>query len=79
MAKAIYTAYATLKKGESRVRDFKSEKNAEAYARQILNEGGACFVARVTPAGSTVVFNTHESLIDVIKHEPKLYEEKACA
>jgi len=76
MSKAVYTAYATLKKGASRVRDFKSGKNAADYARQIFNEGGACFVARVTTEGSTVVFNTHESLIDVIKHEPKVIEKE---
>jgi hypothetical protein len=78
MAKAVYTAYATLKNGASRVRDFGSQVNAESYARRIANELGACFVARVTKTGSTVVFNTHESMIDVIRHRAEISEEKAC-
>jgi hypothetical protein len=66
MAKAVYIAYATLKNGEKRTRDFKSSKNAIAWAKQIANEHGACYVERAAGFVSEVVFDTEIS------------EEKAC-
>lgn len=60
MAKAVYTAHAVLKSGACRVRDFRSQKNAIAWARQIANENGACRVTRATGKGFEVVFHTSQ-------------------
>jgi hypothetical protein len=61
--KSTYTTYATLKDGTPRRREFQSSKNAIAHARQVDNEGGACFVVRDK---SEVIFNTHETLEDAL-------------
>ncbi len=66
--KPTYAAYATLANGVSRSTAFKSARNAEAYAKRVFNERGACFVVRSDGKDSKVIYNTHAALEDVITH-----------
>jgi hypothetical protein len=75
MSKAVYVAYATLKSGAAREREFKSSTNAVAYARQIANEGGTCMVTRVTKDGTKVVFDARTTFVS---GTPQKTQEKAC-
>lgn len=65
--KSHYTAYATLASGAATSTPFTCALRAVAHAKQIFNDDGACFVVR-RGQDEEVIFNTHESLLDVLTH-----------
>jgi hypothetical protein len=57
MSKATYRARITTKKGDYRVREFLSLKNATRYAQQLVNEGGYGYIERIANGRNFVVWN----------------------
>lgn len=57
MSKPIYRTRFTLKSGAYRAREFRSQKNAEAHAKKLVNEGAYGYVERTTATSHEVVSN----------------------
>ncbi|KVZ62245.1 hypothetical protein [Burkholderia ubonensis] len=57
MSKPIYRTRFTTKTGAYRVREFRSQKNAETHAKQLANEGAYGYVERTTAVSTSVVSN----------------------
>lgn len=57
MSKPIYRTRFTTTAGKYRVREFRSQKNAETHAKQLANEGAYGYVERTTATSHKVVSN----------------------